>query len=189
MRMSNERRAMAFKAMETRHEIERVKGSTAEKFDFSAKSVETYLRDFLYNGGLRNESDFRARGVKTVDIRINGKACEVKTGGSIGYADSNDWGENDILPNCYYVAFPVMTEIKTLDDLYDNTAVITRGEFIELLERASRKGLHGAAHYIAKRGVIAFQPVPLEKVRGMVMEGLADGSMISFRTIKECGIE
>lgn len=176
-----------------RHAEEKAKGSTAEKFKLSAKDVEMYVRHACYTKGLRSTSDFRARSAKTVDLIlfINGKRyrADVKTGGTVGKLTGPEWDESDILPDADYVVFPVMTHIKTEEQLLDRSLILTREAFIDLLGQASRKGVRGTVHAVIttekskkqRPPVLAFQPKPLEMLRILAWEMIKQGNAYTVR--------
>ena len=184
MRMSQSRRAAAEAEQIRRLEAEALKGSTAERFEYSAKKAETDIRDALLTGGIRSEADWRARGVDTDDayLMVDGvrRVAEVKTGGTIGKPEEDgSWTEANILPKAHYVIFPVLDRIRTKEELYGLTAILTRDEFLSLLAECSRKGIHGTAHTTSggtknRAPVIAFQPTPLRKLRERIFNGILD---------------
>lgn len=184
-RMSNERRAAAIAAMEARSAMEAIKGSTAERFAISQKAVEAFVRDFWYDGGLRSETDFRARTAGKADLRMYGKQAEVKSGGTVGVPEfDGSWTADNVMPDAHYVVFPLMDEIVEPEDVPDNTVVMERHTFIEVAATCSRKGLEGVFH-TTSRGVIAFQPTPLRKLREQFLEMLLNGELPTLRTMKE----
>lgn len=167
---------------DARHEAEKAKGSTAEVFDLSAKSVEMYIRHACYSKGLRSTSDFRARNAKTADLilTIDGKRyrADVKTGGTVGTLTGREWTEQDILPDAAYVVFPVMNHIHKEEELYSRSAIISKAEFISLLELTSRKGVRGALHAVISKKrapVLAFQPQPLNMLRVIIWDLIKQG--------------
>lgn len=184
MRMNENRRESAIHAMTERSINERQKGSTAETFAISQKAVEAYVRDFWYNGGLRNESDFRARSAGKADMKLFGKVAEIKTGGTVGIPSSYEWDETDVMPNACYIVFPLMDMIETAADIPDNTVVMERSVFIEIAGTCSRKGLAGVFH-MTSRGVLAFQPTPLRKLRETLFNMLCNGELPTLATLKE----
>lgn len=183
-RMSAERRAAAEAAQVERLEAEALKGSTAEVYAYSLKKAETDIRDACLTGGIRTEEDWRARaaGADDLFLFINGKRyrAEVKGGGTIGKPrEGGEWDAEDVLPRAEYVVVPVITRIHNKRELYALSAIMTRAEFISLLEGASRKGLHGTAHATSggtknRASVIAFQSTPLEHLREAVYNAILD---------------
>lgn len=183
-RMNSSRRARAIAAMTERSIAEAMKGSTAERFAISQKAVEAFVRDFWYDGGLRSESDFRARTAGKADLIMFGRRAEVKSGGTVGIPESASWDENDVMPDAHFVVFPLMDEITCADDVPDNTLVMERSAFIEIAATCSRKGLAGVFH-VTSRGVLAFQPTPLRKLRDTLLFLLMIGKLPTLRTFKE----
>jgi hypothetical protein len=181
---------------DARHEAEKAKGSTAEVFDLSAKSVEMYIRHACYSKGLRSTSDFRARSAKTADLilTINGKRyrADVKTGGTVGTLTGREWTEEDILPDAAYVVFPVMNHIHREAELYSRSAIISKAEFISLLELTSRKGVRGALHAVISKKrapVLAFQPQPLSLLRAIVWDLIKQGKAYTVQDyLRERGL-
>lgn len=167
-------------AMETRYAIEREKGSTAERFDVSAKGIEVRIRHHVQTRGISSKADFRARSEGKADgyLFINGKRYpyDVKTGGTVGKPQQDgSWDESDILPSAPYVIFPVIDIIETDDDILDESVIFTREAWLELCASCSRKGLAGTFHVTGKTPVIAFQPTPLNKLRRMIEKMLNNG--------------
>lgn len=144
-RMNRERREAANAAQLERLAQERAKASTAERFEISAKRAETLVRDFWYIGGLRSEADFRARKAGQVDMRIEGRPAEVKTGGTVGTPDiiyhttEDELDEfafeyEDIAPGAAWIVFPIIDRCEAEDELPDMTVVMTREEFKQELD-------------------------------------------------------
>lgn len=187
------------KAQDQRLLAEKAKNSTAEKFAYSCKQAETIIRHECYKNGIKSTKDFRARTQRTADLYLffDGKRCraEVKCGGTVGVPFGDNWTEDNILPGCKYIIFPVMMndedgEPIIYDDetLLDNSAVLSRDEFFAIAEQASRKGLHGTFHVTGKNtrtAIIAYQPTPLEKFRKMVYEGILNCEYMTVRTYIE----
>lgn len=186
----------ALVALEEREEAERMKRSTACKFEIGAKACEGIVRDLLNRRGVgtivRDEAqhrvvDFGARPNRNTlgECRIYGRPGEVKTGGTVGYGVfSEDWTEEDILPGKEYIAWTLLEEASDVHDAVDGicdwTAIIDRDTFLSLCEQASRKGIKGTFH-LNSRGDISFQPTPLAKLRNMIREGIENGD---FETLE-----
>lgn len=167
-------------AMDARYMAERAKGSTAERYDMSAKGIEVRVRHWTKSRGIDKREDFRARAEGKADgyIFISGKryAYDVKTGGTVGKPQPDgSWTEDDILPDADYVIVPVIDRIKDDDDVLDMTVILTRAEFLELCATCSRKGIAGTFHSTSGNKVIAFQPVPLNKLRRALEAMLEQG--------------
>ena len=117
------------------------------------------------------------------------KHVEVKGGGNFGYFPE-DWTADDIYPTAKLIAFCLAKEIgeqeDLLDGLLDYTAMIPRDLFIDMLERAGKKGIRSTLHLTAacRTGlpVLAFQPRPLERVRDMVRYMLEHCEVDTLRT-------
>ena len=119
----------------------------------------------------------RCRAANRADIRI-GRNCaiEVKTGsGAVGYSENigrefipSDRTAKNVLPNSRYImwlAFPnecitvqeilsinsIEKLIEAFEKLLENMRVLTREEFIEVLEQSGKKGLESALK-ISKNG-------------------------------------
>ena len=185
MRMSQARRARAIADMNRRTAMEGMKGSTAERFSISQKAVEAFVRDFYYEGGLRSELDFRARTAGKADLIMRGRRAEVKSGGTVGMPDfDGSWSDADVMPNASWIVFPLMDEIVDAEDVPDCSVVMEREVFIEIAATCSRKGLSGTFH-TTSRGVIAFQPTPLRKLRETLLEMLYTGELPTLRSFKE----
>lgn len=194
--LSKSTRENGLMAMEEREDAEAVKGSTACKYAIGAKSTEAIVRDLLMVRGvgmiIRDESkhkmiDFAARPNRQLngcEARVYGRRAEIKTGGTVNYYATECWTEADILPNAEYVCWTLLDEASDAHDaiegICDWTAILTREMFIELCERASRKGLRGTFH-VTSRGTLSFQPSPLERLRAMIHEGIETGE---FETLE-----
>lgn len=194
-RLSSETIINAFAEQTDRLIMEQEKGSTAERYEISAKQIETFIRHGVYKRGLRSVSDFRARRQGTADLvlTVDGKRgiAEVKTGGTVGIPCGDNWTEDDILPRAKYIVFPVIDIMHTEKDIYAFSAVMLREDFITLCAECSRKGLQGVFHIgggkISKNGkyrapVIVFRSTPLDKLRRRVENGIKRGEI---RTIAE----
>ena len=161
--------------------IEKAKKSTAETFTYSQKAIEALLREKAYKK--MRADDYRARPAGKADIFIYGKRAEIKTGGTVLTGEKvNSWNENILFSTEKYVVFPVINEIHDDDDMLDNTAIFDRDTFIQLCASCSRKGLHGTFHVTGTPAVVAFQPLPLKKLRELVMELIVNGDALTFRT-------
>lgn len=195
--LSRTRRLAAYEAQFARLAQERAKGSTAERYDLSMKAAENLTRDLTSKSGLRKTGDFRARAQSDRDCTIYGCAGEVKCGGTVSvrakrnglpYTKENDFTERDILPNAKYVVFPIIDRIHSIDDLVTYTAIMSRDEFLTLLEAYAttlcprmRKGsdaLHTIFHITA--GVVAFQKQPLDRLRRLLEDLLDQGDIMSL---------
>ena len=128
------------------------------------------------------DGDFRVMPSKYADGRVGNTGWfEVKGGGNFGPMPES-WDADDIYPKARLVVFCLAEDIAAQEDtfrgLLEYSAVMTRDTFIELLENASRKGIHGTLHLTGKSAkVLAFQPTPLEKVRQAVREMLDNGDL------------
>lgn len=185
-RMSKERRAAAENAQIERLAEEARKGSTAEVYAYSLKKAETDLRDAGLDGGIRSEDDWRARAAGQDDMYlfIRGKRyrAEVKGGGTVGKPNEDlSWDADNILPRAQYVVIPVITRIHNKRELYALSAIVTREQFLDLLEQASRAGLTSTIHLTSegkkerkRPRVLAFQPTPLDHLRELVYNLILD---------------
>lgn len=187
-RMNAQRREAANNAQIERLSAERAKGSTAERYTISAKRAETLIRDYWYKGGLRSEADFRARKAGAIDLRIEGQAAEVKSGGTLAYEVPTGWSQDDLMPGAAWIVFPLLDRCEEEDDLPDMTAVMTRTEFFEMLDGlAPRKGWRATVK--VNRGsraeTIGFQPKYLDKLRDRIEEAISMGELPTLRTLKE----
>ena len=193
--LSRAKREAGLEAMEIREEAERMKNSTACKYEIGAKSLEAIVRDLLMMRGVgtivRDETgrrviDFAARPNRQTmgEAKVYGRRAEVKTGGTVNYYATASWTEADILPNAEYVCWTLLDEASDAHDaiegICDWTAILSRETFLELCEQASRKGLKGTFH-VTTRGTLSFQPTPLEKLRRMIHEGIESGE---FETLE-----
>lgn len=188
-RMSATRIINANNAATARYAQEKKKGSTAERYAYSMKKVEYVIRHECYEGGLRSEEDFRARrqGSPDIILTINGVRGrgEVKCGGTVskgGWCGEN-FDECDIMPDAVYVIIPLITEIYDDDDVYDNSIILTRAEYLDICRAASRKGIKSTFHITGPktRPVIAYQSTPLAKVRATVKSMLESGDCYTVR--------
>lgn len=184
----------AFAEQTDRLIAEAEKGSTAERYDVSAKQIETLIRHAVYKRGLRSRADFRARKqsmpdlVMTVD-GVRGNA-EIKTGGTVGTPIDGEWSEDDIMPRAHYIVFPVIDIMHSERDIYNYSAVMLRADFLALCAECSRKGLRGVFHVgggMSKNGkyrtpIIVFRETPLFKLRRAVENGIKNGI---YHTIAE----
>jgi hypothetical protein len=182
------------RAMNDRAEAESAKGSTSCKFGVDLKDCEIVTRHILKLEGNNSARQFHVERSSRSDIIAKGnKHIEVKGGGNFGHFPDN-WEATDIYPNAKLVAFCLAKEIGEQDDLLegllDYTAMLPRALFIDLLEKASRKGIHSTLHLTsAKRNggmpVLAFQPNPLERMRDMVRDLLDHCEVDTLRTYLE----
>lgn len=189
--LSAEVRIQGLKILELIEEERRSKGSTDCKYGISAYSIDGLIRDLTNLRGV----DYRVSdesGHKVIDILcrpnrnnrgeciLYGRPGEIKSGGCVNYNPPTDWDECDILPNKEYIAWTLLEEASEAEDpingICDWTAIMSREEFIELCERASRKGIHGTFH-VTTRGPLAFQPTPLRKLREMIKQMIEDGEI------------
>lgn len=138
---------------------EQGKGSTGT----SGKAFEIAVRRLLYKCGLAEE-DYRARSSKVDDFRIvvNGKAYrgEIKTGdGIVANTGAEDLTEDDVLPGKALIVYCTEPEkLNSIDDLLDNTVVVSREEFLDTVLTAGQKrhpnwrsGLKPATNNLALR--------------------------------------
>ena len=174
----------AKQAMYDRLVIEAEKKSTAERYTMSMKAIEAVIREAVYKRMKTN--DYRARSAKQADIILYGKRSEIKCGGTVisGSAVIN-WTENDILPNKAYIVFPVIDKIFDEIDAIDNSAILTREQFLTYCEKASRKGVYGTFHITGgnnRPAVVAFQPAPLKKLRMMIWNDIQNGELETIGT-------
>lgn len=173
---------VAMLEMLTRLAKEKSKGSTAERYAVSAKACEVFCRDVWYKYGVK-ANDCHARGAERVDMRIDGKDVEIKTGGTVAPYVTDSWTEKDIFPRAKYVAFPIITMIESYDEVASWTVVMPRETFLNYCAACSRKGLRGTFH-VTRGHVLAFQPTPLRKLREMLAEALYNGDLPTLETLK-----
>ena len=166
-------------AMFTRLSSEREKNSTAERYAMSAKAVEVIIRDAVYKH--MASADYRARTANKADLRLYNRRAEIKCGGTVIYnIPADGWTENDILAGNTYIVFPVITRIFDEIDAVDNSAIMTRDQFLAYCAQASRKGLRGTFHVTGGKNrpaVVAFQPAPLERLRAMIYNAIITGEL------------
>lgn len=116
------------------------KGSTG----WAGKYFETLVRFFLYKDGLR-AADFRAHSSSKADFTLNFNghryAGEIKTGDGICAAYGvNELEADDVLPGKHLIVYCTEPqELSTVDDLLDNTVVVTRDEFLQVVLTAGQK--------------------------------------------------
>ncbi len=190
-RLSKETRARVLAEAEARDtRIQNETDSTAHRTDLPATTIERIVRDITLTRGCATERDL---GGAREPIRTDVRDHEVKTGGNLGRpAHHVGWfDESDIYPAAKYIWWSFAEDIHDMDDLLDLTVELTRAEFIEILEGASRKGLQGTLA-LKRNGshgatqteclVMAFQPTPLRKVRERIRAGLEAGDFRSLRT-------
>lgn len=187
-RMNQQRREAANAAQLERLSAERAKGSTAERYTISAKRAETLIRDYWYVGGIRAESDFRARKAGACDMRLFGRHTEIKCGGTLAYDFPSDWDQDDLMPGAAWILFPLIDRCEEEDDLPDMTPVMTRQEFFEILDGlAPRKGWRATVK--VNRGnraeTIGFQPKYLDKLRDRLEDAINTGELPTLRTLYE----
>ena len=167
--------------MFARCQKEKENGSTAETFTFSQKAIEALLREKAYKK--MRATDYRARPAGKADIFIYGKRAEIKTGGTVLTGNAvTAWTENNLFSKEHYIVFPVINAIYDEDDMLDNTAIFDRDTFIQLCASCSRKGINGTFHVTGRPAVVAFQPLPLKKLRDLVMDLIVNGDALTFRT-------
>ena len=189
--MSKADRAKALEARQAKSEaIAANTSSTAHRYALACTDAELYIRDVMYKRGVGNIRDFGSRAANVSDMWHE----EIKCGGNLGrpaFHMDGTFDADDIYPHAKFIVWVLYQEVEDTDDLVDMSAIVPRDEFIAILERASRKGLHGTLRLKpnGKNGsrdtcdlVMAFQPTPLEKVRDAVREGLDSGEFISVRT-------
>ena len=123
-----------------RYEKEVKKGSTST----DAKQFEFIVRHLINSHGV-SESDFRARPQEKVDCiaMVGGKRLniETKTGqGPIAYIDETESGtdresyKEEVFANTDFIVYHYnATSISCLDDLLDDSIVITRNEFLNIV--------------------------------------------------------
>lgn len=168
--------------------------STAHRFAIGANLAEDLIRDIIAKRGAGTIRDLSgAREPIRSDGRIAASPYEIKCGGNLGRpAKHVGWfDESDIYPSAKYIVWCLYEKVHDTDDLVDWTVVLDREYFLELLEAVSRKGLHGTLA-LKKNGsngsdraenlVMAFQPVPLRKLRERIEAELTEGDLQSLRT-------
>lgn len=173
----------------------------------SSKPFECVVRCLLA-GPTTTKADLRARAAEKIDasVKMGHKYVryEIKTGGGILYTlkrgeEPTERDPERVFPKVQYVVYHACanaiedTENETaLDKLLDETVVLSREAFIELLSQCGgAKGFQGATKYCmnsksaraAKRpDAVQFQPIAKERFAKMIREGIDNGELDTLRT-------
>lgn len=121
------------------------KGSTGS----TGKLADEVIRRVILAKGMNADCKVGCRKAGTNDvIRTGFGRIEIKTGsGAVAYGEAftkEDIIEENILPDCDYVAWAPFSKFLTKENMASMTWLFTRAEFIETLEAIGKNGLQSS---------------------------------------------
>ena len=137
-----------------------IKGSTGS----IGKLADEVIRRTILAKGMNADCKVGCRKAGTNDVvRTGFGRIEIKTGsGAVAYGyglTKEDITEENILPNCDYVAWAPFTAFLTIENMASMTWLFTRDEFIETLEAIGKNGLQSSVKVSKQGGQLNIQTI------------------------------